>query len=61
MEYWIASYAAEAGRKSLTATSLFSFFLSDYYVKEQLNTINYAVQKEGMIIQYYIMSAYVHN
>lgn len=28
MEYWIAFRASSAGRKSLTATSLFSFFLS---------------------------------
>lgn len=33
MEYCIASRAAVAGKKALTATSLFSFFLSMKYVK----------------------------
>lgn len=33
MEYWIASTALVAGKKSLTATSLFSFFLSELLVK----------------------------
>lgn len=32
-ECWTASNALVAGRKSLTATSLFSFFLSDTFVK----------------------------
>jgi len=29
MEYWIASCALSDGKKSLTATFLFSFFLSE--------------------------------
>jgi hypothetical protein len=31
MEYWMASRAALAGCTSLTATSLFSFFLSEHF------------------------------
>lgn len=35
MDFWILSKAADAGRKSSTATSLFSFFLSVFLsVKE---------------------------
>jgi hypothetical protein len=35
MEYWMASRAAAAGRKSLTATSLFSFFLSGIWPEQE--------------------------
>lgn len=35
MECWTASWAAFEGKKSFTATSLFSFFLSELFVKER--------------------------
>jgi len=34
IECWMASTAVDGGKNSLTATSLFSFFLSKPYVKK---------------------------
>ena len=45
MEYWMASRAASAGRNSLTATSLFSFFLSERFGQE--TQLNGGVQRES--------------
>jgi len=41
MDLLTASKAAEAGKKSFTATSLFSFFLSKSFMKENNNNIHF--------------------
>lgn len=57
----MASQAAEAGRKSLTATSLFSFFLSDYRIQDQYHVIHRIYTQRKDHIQHWIMFADVHN
>ena len=46
MEYWMASRAASAGRNSLTATSLFSFFLSERF-GQATTKLNGGVQQKS--------------
>lgn len=48
MEYWIAFTAVSWGRKSLTATILFSFFLSERLCQENFKN-NYMYQFDWLI------------
>lgn len=46
MDFWILSKAADAGRKSSTATSLFSFFLSVFLSVKETFYNRRALEKE---------------
>lgn len=49
MEYWSASTAVPDGRNSLTATSLFSFFLSKWFVKKNVSFASTSFQTQEYI------------
>ena len=46
IDFWILSKAADAGRKSSTATSLFSFFLSVFLSVKETFYNRRALEKE---------------